>query len=453
MEAILYYLLKVSIGTAVFYTTYFFLFRKSKGFVFNRCYLAGSFIAAFIIPLLTFPTYSPFSPVTIFFSGNRVSRAWTSELKAKTMESDIGLADVLLYGYLIGLVICLARLIVGYIAAARIGKNCKEVNIAGMKVWVAEQKDMAFTFLDKIIIGKNLLGNASLEMVLHHEAVHSRERHFYDIILSELLLALQWFNPFARFHAQAIRNNLEFRADDRVISVSDKQEYQYTMLAMALNSINSPLFTAINSSNLQKRMIMMNAKNKNRFVSLSRLAILPVFALLLLSLSGKKTVAISDSGSGIEQSSQQVQEDPSDSINSIEGINKYLSKNLKYPNDARSAGLIGTVRLYARVSADGIIQQVLEVKPDEEYIEYDEVVIIGYMGERSENLEKINSYRHKTLLTEGKRVIESLPKLEITDFQGKLVQFNFRFDLRSTYDRSKIWEPDIDLETIDLISK
>jgi len=328
MEAILYYLLKVSIGTAVFYATYFFLFRKNKAFVFNRCYLAGSFIAAFIIPLLTFQTYAPFSPATIFFSGNGVSHTWTSELKAKTMESDIGIADILLYGYLIGLVICLARLIFGYLAAARIRKNCKEAGIAGMKVWVAEQKDMAFTFIDQIIIGKNLLGNASLEMVLHHEAVHSRERHFYDIILSELLLALQWFNPFARFHAQAIRNNLEFRADDRVIQVSDKQAYQWTMLSMALNNIDSPLFTAINSSNLKKRMIMMNTPNKNRFAGLSRLAILPVFALLLVSLSGKETVAISDSGSGMEPSGQQVLENPSDPINSIEGINRYLSNNL-----------------------------------------------------------------------------------------------------------------------------
>jgi hypothetical protein len=54
MEDILYYLLKVSVGTAVFYITYHFLFRKSKQFVFNRLYLAGSFLASFIIPLITF---------------------------------------------------------------------------------------------------------------------------------------------------------------------------------------------------------------------------------------------------------------------------------------------------------------------------------------------------------------------------------------------------------------
>ncbi len=453
MEAILYYLLKVSIGTALFYATYHYLFRRIKQFVFNRIYLAGSFIAAFIIPLITFTKSNYVSQTTVYFSEPVKSGFLSTGFTGIGSGSVPELSGILVTIYLCGLVFCLARLGYGYLVAARISKSCKEACIGGMKVCIAEENDLAFTFLNKIIIGKNLLGNASLEMVLQHEGVHSRERHFYDIFLAESLLALQWFNPFASFHAQAIRNNLEFRADDRVIQVSDKQAYQWTMLSMALKNFDSPLCPAINSSNLKKRMIMMNTQNRNRFAGLSRLAILPVFALLLLSLSGKKTVAISDSGSGMEQLSQQGQENPSDPINSIEGINKYLSKNLKYPHDARSAGLIGSVKLYARVSADGVIQEVLDVKPDEEYVAYDEVVIIGYMGERSENLKKTKSYRHQTLLAEGKRVVESLPKLEIARFQGKLVQFIFKFDLRSTYDKSKIWEPDIDQETIDLISK
>ena len=54
MADILYYLLKVSIGIAVFYTPYYFLFRKSNQFVFNRLYLTGSFLTSFIIPLVTF---------------------------------------------------------------------------------------------------------------------------------------------------------------------------------------------------------------------------------------------------------------------------------------------------------------------------------------------------------------------------------------------------------------
>ncbi|MDN3689119.1 hypothetical protein [Cyclobacterium jeungdonense] len=84
---------------------------------------------------------------------------------------------------------------------------------------------------------------------------------------------------------------------------------------------------------------------------------------------------------------------------------------------------------------------------------FDKIVIIGYTNDDSQEFKMTKSYRSQSLLAEGERVVASLPKLEITDLQGKLVQFNFKFDLRSTYDKSKIWEPDIDQETINLISK
>jgi len=433
MEAILYYLLKVSIGTTVFYATYHFLFRKSKQFVFNRIYLAGSFIVAFIIPQITFTSSSFVSEATVYFSGKVESRLLPSETNVTAIEPIYGIAEIILCLYLFGLIFFLAKLIHGYLVAARIRKNCTAKNIGGINVWVSEENNLAFTFLNKIVIGKNLVNHPSLEMVLNHEAVHSRERHFYDIFLAELLSILQWFNPIARFHAQAIRNNLEFQADDLVTKESDKQEYQYTMLSMALNSIDSRLFTAINSSNLKKRIIMMNSKNKTQFATLSKLALIPVFALLIACLSTQKPVQISESDSSGEQLSELsagLQGNSSEPVNSIEAINKHLQKNLKYPAEARFAGLIGTVRLYARVNPDGVIQEVLDRKPDEEYIEYDEVVIIGYMDEESENLRKTKSYRHEILLAEGKRTIESLPTLEIPEFQGQMIQFNFKYDLR-----------------------
>ncbi|WP_114749772.1 M56 family metallopeptidase [Pleomorphovibrio marinus] len=433
MDAILYYLLKVSIGTTAFYATYHILFRKSKQFVFNRIYLAGSFIAAFIIPLITFTTGSYVSQVTVYFSGKVESSLLPSETTGTAIEPIYGLAEILVYLYLFGLVFCLVKLIYGYMVAARIRKECTEKIIGGMNVWVSEENDLAFTFLDKIIIGKNLVNHPSLEMVLNHEAVHSREQHFYDIFLAELLSTLQWFNPFARFHAQAIRNNLEFQADDRATEESDKQEYQFTMLSIALNCIDSPLFAAINSSNLKKRIIMMNSKSKGQFAGLARLAIIPVFSLLLVSLSGKKTVLINNGDADLEQSNSQssgLQENTPDPIKSHEGINKHLQKNLKYPAEARSAGLIGTARLYARVNPDGSIGEVLDGEPDEEFVEYDEIVIIGYTSEDTEKIKKTKSYRHEVLLIESKRVIESLPKLEIPELQGKLIQFTFKYDLR-----------------------
>ncbi len=433
METALYYLLKVSIATAVFYGTSYFLFRKTKEFVFNRIYLTGSFLAAFIIPLITFQTNSRLSQASVYFSGEFGADVLLPVKTGTATEIFSGITTFLLGLYLCGVVFFLIKLIHGYILAAGIRNSCTKKTIGELEVLVSEEENQAFTFLNKIIIGKNLLNHPSLEMVLNHEAVHSREQHFYDIILAELLLLLQWFNPFARLHAQAIRNNLEFRADEVVVQASDKQGYQLTMLGMALNRINSSLFTALNSSNLKKRIIMMNAKNQNQFAGIARLAILPVVALLLVSLSGKETIFVNENGPGPDsmiQTANTEQETQNDPVKSEEDMKRYLAKNLKYPAAARKAGQIGSVRLYARVNPDGTIEEVLEAQPDEQFVEFKEIVIIGYTGDDSKIIKKTKSANHESLIEEGKRVINSFPKLEFPEVQGEVIKLEFRFDIR-----------------------
>ncbi|WP_162418687.1 M56 family metallopeptidase [Cyclobacterium roseum] len=295
MEDVLYYLLKVAIGTAVFYIAYHFLFQKSKHFVFNRFYLVGSFIASFIIPHITFKASSYLRPTSNYFSyGVNGADVLEPVTYATEAEKSIGFQEVLLTIYLVGVIYFFIKLVYGYRVAARIQKRCREKVVNGINVYVSEDNVRAFTFLNKIIIGKNILNNPSIAVVLNHESVHSREKHFYDILIAELLLILQWFNPFGWLHSQAIRNNLEFRADDMVIKESDIQIYLSTMLSMVQNRVKLPLFTELNSSNLKKRIIMMKSKNQNRFAGLARLLLVPVFAVLLVSLSEKETVAVVD---------------------------------------------------------------------------------------------------------------------------------------------------------------
>lgn len=438
MEAVFYYLLKVSIATAVFYGTYYFLLRNTKQFVFNRIYLAGSFLAAFFIPLITFQTTSRLSQATTYFSGNVSADVLLPPTTVTVTETYSSITTFLIGLYLCGVVYFLVKLIYGYTVAAAIRKSCTRKKVGDLEVLVSEQDNQAFTFLNKIIIGKNLLNHPALEMVLKHEAVHSHEQHFYDIILAELLLLLQWFNPFARFHAQAIRNNLEFRADEVVIQAADKKGYQMTMLGMALNSINSTLFTALNSSNLKKRIVMMNSKNRNQFAGIARFAIIPVVALLLVSLSGRETIILNDSGMGPDTIIQKVngeQAAQNDPIKSEEDIYRFFSKSLKYPAEARKAGQIGSVGLFAIVNPDGTINEVSEVQPEGHFVEFDEVVIVGYTSGESEKPKLNKSAKHEILIQEGKRVISTFPKLEIPALQGKVVKFTFEFKIR--YERKE----------------
>ena len=432
MADILYYLLKVSIGTAVFYITYHFLFRKSKQYVFNRIYLIGSFVASFIIPMIKFKTETYVTETSSFLPDNVTAFSETYAF-ASEIGSSLSFYNYLLIIYLAGVVYFLSKLIYSCIVAARIKRSSQMEQIKGLSIYVTEDNIRAFTFLNKIIIGKNILGHPSLIMVLLHESVHSKEKHFFDILMAELLFSLQWFNPFAWLHRDAIKNNLEFRADDIVIRESDTREYQLTMLSMVQNRVKPPLFTELNSSNLKKRIIMMKRENITRFSGIARFAVIPVFAILLLSLSGKETIIIQDQtkaehgGSSQVMQSVAVVENSADELGSINGMRQYIAIHIRYPRDAAESGQTGTVELFARVSGNGIIDEVMEIQPEEDYLNIDEIVIVGY---KPENVEAAEYSTHESLIAEGRRVIRSLPKLEIPELHDKIMKLKFRFVLQ-----------------------
>jgi beta-lactamase regulating signal transducer with metallopeptidase domain len=57
--------------------------------------------------------------------------------------------------------------------------------------------------------------------IILHEKIHIQQGHSYDIMLAELALIFQWFNPFAWFYRKAMEDNLEFLTDNELLEHSD----------------------------------------------------------------------------------------------------------------------------------------------------------------------------------------------------------------------------------------
>ena len=63
--------------------------------------------------------------------------------------------------------------------------------------------------------------------ILIHELSHVRKRTFPDLILTDLLILFQWFNPAAWLLKQSIQQVHEFQADDAVLKASiNAKQYQ-----------------------------------------------------------------------------------------------------------------------------------------------------------------------------------------------------------------------------------
>jgi len=154
------------------------------------------------------------------------------------------------------------------------------------KAYTIYQVDKAitpFSFGKSVYFNKNLYETIEIEKILSHELVHVRQFHTMDNIWAELLVILNWFNPFAWLIRKSIKENLEYIADRQVLNTGiNKRDYQYLLLNVSGIHPKGPI-NSFNLSPLKNRIKMMN-KNKTAKVQLLKfLFLLPLIAILLAS--------------------------------------------------------------------------------------------------------------------------------------------------------------------------
>ena len=143
------------------------------------------------------------------------------------------------------------------------------------------------SFGNTIFINPEKYDWETYSQILLHEKIHIRQRHTIDIVIAELLLIFQWFNPFAWIYRREIESNLEFLTDDHLMQQQkvDKQRYQLSLVQVSAPHFPLSLTTNYNQSILKKRIAMMNTKRSNLHTAWKYFFLLPVFAFLACLLN------------------------------------------------------------------------------------------------------------------------------------------------------------------------
>ena len=163
--------------------------------------------------------------------------------------------------------------------------------------------------------------------------------------------------------------------------------------------------------------------NSNK-ISLYYLVLIPIF--FLVSFTGNKL----PEKIGDDPIETTMKTDLNDPIHSMDDLNKFLSRNIKYPATSRMAGETGQVVLFANVDASGNIMTVSTEQTEDGFVELKEVSSIGYSPKDQPKSKKIHASDHENLVEEAKRVVSSFPKIEIAELQKQTLRFQFSFDLK-----------------------
>ena len=283
------YVLQVNVGLLVFYLLYRGLLARDTFLGMRRLYWWAAWVLAFLYPLVELGvwgrTETPLQVVMADYAeAMTVVVAAVAPEEAATWSWQDGVALL----WAAGASALLLRMLVQLAVVCRLARRGRKVEWHGVRVLAVEEDNVPFSFFRWIFVQPGNHSEGELEEILAHEQAHVCQWHSLDVVVSELLCCLFWFNPAVWLAKRCVRQNLEFLADRAVVhSGFDRKNYQYHLLRLSYGVNIGQIVNNFNVSPLKKRIMMMNKKKSRHAGALKYALLLPVAGLLVLSANAE----------------------------------------------------------------------------------------------------------------------------------------------------------------------
>ncbi|MEJ7691842.1 M56 family metallopeptidase [Daejeonella sp.] len=282
MPTLFILLFKINLVLVVFAAAYYLVLRKLTFYGLNRVFLLFGILFSSAYPFINLSNltgrYDKIASIV-----PQISQGISEYIKQDNFSTYWQTVNIIFWA---GVLVMASRLAVQFFSLYRIHKNSKPGQSSDYKIRILADNLGPFSFWQTIYINPKLHNQNDLANILKHEKVHVEEWHTLDIILAELSLVFYWFNPGVWLMKRAVRENIEFITDAKILKKGiDKKTYQYSLLH-AGNLV--PAMAIVNNfslSDLKKRIKMMNVRRSSP-IALSRyLFLLPVLLLTTLAFT------------------------------------------------------------------------------------------------------------------------------------------------------------------------
>ncbi len=286
MEAIVFYLLKSAGVLAIFFFSYQLFLKKETFFRTNRHYLLAGILGSLLLPLVIFTNYVYVEPVVETFNPNWLFTDIPMTYKVVEEAEPFNWFQFATYIYVIGVLVFSIRFAIQLTSLFKLFITNTFKKESGFNIVEINSNMSPFSFFKYIVYNPKNYNSDDLEIIINHEKAHSNQLHSIDILLSQLFLILQWFNPVAWFYKKSIQQNLEFMADQFAISkVESAKHYQHTLLKASLKPQYASITNNFYNSLIKKRIIMLNQSKSNIKNTWKYFIILPALAIFLMSFN------------------------------------------------------------------------------------------------------------------------------------------------------------------------
>ena len=293
-ELIIGHLLPIAATIAVLWLVYRLLFRNSNRLYFNRFFLITSMLLALAMPMLGLLSGMEVPQMAILkqnmFNGMMLSEVIVTHdgqpmlpeviVTTNTTPSRFSVWQVMGGIYLIGVgvmtllfLIKLGRLVVLIIRSPKRKMSSCTAVFTGR-----EQGSFSF-FCYAFFPNENVDPD-----IMRHEMSHIAHHHSWDILFAEVMMILQWFNPFIYLYKKELQSLHEYQADRDVVATGvDKKNYMMLILQQCTAVDFSGMSNNFSLILTKKRIKMITRNEKAKGLWWRLLATLPVLAILMIA--------------------------------------------------------------------------------------------------------------------------------------------------------------------------
>ena len=279
MTNFLIYDAKVAVLIIVFYMFYRLMLSRETFHRVNRVVLLLTAIASFVLPLCVITLHK-----TVTLAVSPTVSVGDLQMEIAEEAGPVAWQVVLPLIFIIGVLLTLGHTLASIVKVMLlIRRSEKHPQPDGTTICVTGNVGVSpFSWMHYIVMNRADY-EAQDAAILAHERGHIRLRHSWDLLLVDLLTALQWFNPAMWMLRQDLCAIHEYEADGAVLSQGiNARQYQYLLISKASGIGGYSIANGISHSTLKNRITMMLHKKSNRTSLLKLFALVPIVGMALV---------------------------------------------------------------------------------------------------------------------------------------------------------------------------
>ncbi|WP_442591583.1 M56 family metallopeptidase [Pedobacter sp. AW31-3R] len=282
MEEFILYLLKSAICTTLFFGIYWCFLKNETFYHFNRYFLIAGLLCAVLFPLYSY-RYIVHLEIQADIPASDTGR---NNTPPSASSQPFWMYTAILC-YALFFIIYILKQLWGILTVRRVIRRNGYVLVNGCKVVYNSIFKTSFSIGSFIFIDNSKSApEKERELIIQHELAHVKQRHWADLLLVQVICALQWFNPFIWIYLRVVKQNHEFLADHAVLNAGNPVAvYRAVLINHTLQTPVFELASSFASVNNLQRIRMMDKPESRPIKKLLVLLVLPAMLLFLYAFA------------------------------------------------------------------------------------------------------------------------------------------------------------------------